>query len=198
VARSAGSGRSGRSGEGGGRGAGEGDLAGLIGRVASGDRAALRAIYVRQSGRLFGLAAAVLRDRTAAADAFQDGFLRIWQRARLFDADVMPAEVWLAGEVHAAALELARLRGREVPSDDATLADTAIDPDALDGLAASDGGRRLRDGLMRLAPELRRAVVAGFVHGMSPAELAPRIDRPVAGLRPWLRRGLLALRDAMA
>ena len=125
--------------------AGETELTDLLVAVAKGDRAALRAIYVRQSTRLFGVAMAILRDRAAASDVLQEAFLKVWERARQFDPARGSAEAWLGSIVRYAALDVARVRGREMPTDDPNLGDTAIDPDALDALLANESGKRRGD-----------------------------------------------------
>lgn len=176
----------------------ETDLTDLLVKVANGDRAALRAIYVRQSTRLFGVAMAILRDRTAAADVLQDAFLKMWERARQFDPERGNAEVWLAAIVRYAALDVARTRGREIPSDDPNLGDAAIDPDALDALLANESGKRLRDCLSRLEPRNREGIVLAFVHGLSHPEVAARLDQPLGTVKSWIRRGLLSLRECLA
>ncbi|RYJ02792.1 MAG: hypothetical protein EON47_06345, partial [Acetobacteraceae bacterium] len=99
----------------------EASLPELIVAVAGGDRAALRSLYQQQATRLFGVANAILRDRDAAADAMQDAFLRISQRAGQFDPGRGEASAWLGGIVRHAALDLARKRGRELPTDDPSL-----------------------------------------------------------------------------
>ena len=90
----------------------EASLAELIVAVSGGDRAALRSLYQQQATRLFGVANAILRDRDAAADAMQDAFLRISQRAGQFDPDRGEASAWLGGIVRYAALDLARTTAR--------------------------------------------------------------------------------------
>ncbi|HEY2131982.1 MAG TPA: sigma-70 family RNA polymerase sigma factor [Acetobacteraceae bacterium] len=181
----------------------EPDLTALLGSVAKGDRAALRMIYVRQSTRLFGIAMAILRDRPAAADVLQDGFLEMWQRARQFDPARGTAEVWLTSIIHYAALDLTRARGREVPTDDPKLRDpklgnTAIDPDVLDALTSAEEGTRLRDCLARLEPKNRRGIVLAYAHGLSLPEIAQRLDRPLGTVKSWIRRGLHNLRECLS
>jgi RNA polymerase sigma-70 factor (ECF subfamily) len=174
------------------------ELAGLLAAVARGDRAALRAVYERQSVRLFGVANAILRDRDAAADALQDAFLNIARRAAQFDPARGAAEAWLGAVVRHAALDLARRRGREIPTDDPTLGDTPVEADALDRVAADAEGRRLRDCLAALEAKNREGIVLAFVHGLSHAQVAARLDLPLGTVKAWIRRGLLRLRECLA
>ncbi len=174
------------------------DLSPLLSAVARGDRHALRAIYERQSVRLFGVANAILRDRDAAADALQDAFLKIAGRAGQFDPARGSAEAWLAAIVRHAALDLARARGREIPTDDPALGDSPVEADALDRIAAEAEGLRLRECLSSLEERNRRGIVLAFVHGLSHAQIAARLELPLGTVKAWIRRGLLRLRECLA
>jgi RNA polymerase sigma-70 factor (ECF subfamily) len=174
------------------------ELARLVAAVAAGDRAALRAVYERQSVRLFGVANAILRDRDAAADALQDAFVRIAGRAAQFDPARGAAEAWLAAIVRHAALDLARSRGREIPTDDPTLGDQPVEADALDRVAADADGRRLRDCLAALEAKNRQGIVLAFVHGLSHAQIAAKLELPLGTVKAWIRRGLMRLRECLA
>lgn len=174
------------------------DLASLIGAVAGGDQRALRTIYQRQSTRLFGVANAILRDREAAADALHDAFVKIAGRAAQFDLSRGPPEAWLGGIVRNAALDIARRRGREMPTDDPNLGDSAVEPDALDRIAASAEGARLRECLGRLEEKNRKGILLAFVHGLSHAQVAAQLDEPLGTVKAWIRRGLLRLRECLA
>ena len=175
----------------------EASLAELIVAVSGGDRAALRSLYQQQATRLFGVANAILRDRDAAADAMQDAFLRISQRASQFDPDRGEASAWLGGIVRYAALDLARKRGRELPTDDPGLGDAPVAPAALDEVAADAEGRRLRDCLGALDEKNRKGILLAFVHGLSHAQVAARLDLPLGTVKAWIRRGLLQLRECL-
>ena len=178
-------------------GAAEPDLARLLGAVAGGDRAALRRVYEAQSARLFGLANAILRDRDAAADALHDAFLRVSQRAGQYDPARGAAAAWLAGVVRHAALDQARRRGRELPSDDPGLGDAAVTPEALERVSANAEGRRLRECLEGLEEKNRSGILLAFVHGLSHSQIAGRLGLPLGTVKAWIRRGLLHLRDCM-
>lgn len=177
--------------------AAEPDLARLLGAVASGDRGALRRVYEAQSVRLFGVANAILRDRDAAADALHDAFLRVSQRAAQYDPARGAAAAWLAGVVRHAALDQARRRGRELPSDDPALGDAAVAPEALERVAASAEGRKLRECLEGLEEKNRSGILLAFVHGLSHSQVAARLSLPLGTVKAWIRRGLLQLKDCM-
>lgn len=172
----------------------DGDLATLLARVAQGDKAALRAIYVRQSSRLFGVAMAVLRDRVAAADALQEGVVRVWREAGRFDPKLDDADTWIAAAVRRAAVTIARARGREGPPEDEGVGDGAIDPLALDHLNATIPGQRVRGMLERMEARERHGIILGFVNGLSYPELAARLDMPIGAVRAWLQRALQSMR----
>ena len=176
----------------------EADLAGLLAAVATGDRRALKAVYAGQSTRLFGIAMAILRDRTAAADVMQEAFLKVWQRAGQFDPERGPAGAWLGQVVRNAALDAARARGREMLTDDPTLGDGAVDATALDDLANAEDGARLRACLRQLEAKPREGIILAFVHGLSHPEVAERLGQPLGTVKSWIRRSLLNLRACLA
>ena len=176
----------------------ETDLKDLLAKVAKGDRAALRAIYVRQSAKLFGIAMSLLRDRVVAADVLQAAFLRIWERARLFDPERMSAETWVISVVRHVALNAARRRGREALVEDLPVSETAVEPQMMEALLTSAAGRKMRAGLERLDARGNEALILTYVHGLSHGEMAARMNVAMASGKSLVRRTLLALRDALA
>ena len=174
------------------------DLPGLLAAVAAGEGSALRAIYARQSNRLFGVANAILRDRDVAADALHDAFLRIAARAGQFDPARGSAEAWLASIVRHAALDIIRARGREIPTDDPMLGDEAEAAEAEARLVATAEGRRLGACLTALEPMSRAGIVLAYVHGLSHSQIAERLGSPPGTVRSWIRRGLISLRECLS
>jgi RNA polymerase sigma-70 factor (ECF subfamily) len=108
------------------------------------------------------------------------------------------AEAWLGTIVRHTALDLARKRGRELPSDDPALGDTPVEPEALDRVLAGDDIRRLKDCLSTLEASRREGIVLAFVHGLSHAQIAARLELPLGTIKAWIRRGLLQLRGCLA
>ncbi|HEU0222414.1 MAG TPA: RNA polymerase sigma factor [Paracoccaceae bacterium] len=56
----------------------------------------------------------------------------------------------------------------------------------------------LRRRLIELRPEYRRALLLAYVRGYTNAELAEVLGVPVGTAKSWLRRGLIALKQAHA
>jgi RNA polymerase sigma-70 factor (ECF subfamily) len=174
------------------------EAAALLARIARGDRAALSALYAAQSVRLFGIAMAILRDRDAAADALHDGFVSLARRAAQFDPARGEASAWMGAVVRHAALDIARRRGREIPTEDALLGDAPVLPAQLETLAAEAEAARLRACLETLEEKNRQGILLAFVHGLSHPQIAARLEMPLGTVKSWIRRGLLALRECLA
>lgn len=173
-------------------------LEALFLRVGAGDRAALREVHTRLANRVFGVALAILRDRAAAADVVQDVFLRLWLRAGQFDPARGNAEAWLLTISRYAALDAARLRGREMATDDPLLGDIAVDPVALDRLDGQENSASLRRCLGQLDPRYRAGIVLAFIHGLSHVEVAEHLSLPLGTVKSQIRRALLSLRECMS
>lgn len=168
-------------------------LADLLRLVAAGDRAAFRRLYDRVGGRLYGVALRITREAPLAADAVHDAFLQVWRNAGRFEAGRGTPEAWLLSLVRYRALDIARRRGRETPSDDLPEpADEA--PDALARLASSEGAAALRACLAQLEAERRRLLLLAFVDGLSHSEVAARMRMPLGTVKSWIRRSLQTLR----
>ena len=165
--------------------------------IANGEAEALRRLYEAQGSRLFGIAMAILRDRDAAADALHDAVVRIATSAAQFDPARGEGSAWLAAIVRNVAFNLVRARGRETPTDDPTLGDAAIAPEALDRLCVSQEAVRLRDCLHTLEVHHREGILLAFIHGLSHAQIAARLDLPLGTVKSWIRRGLALLKGCL-
>ncbi|MFO0997936.1 MAG: sigma-70 family RNA polymerase sigma factor [Alphaproteobacteria bacterium] len=173
-------------------------LAELMAATAQGDHKAFRRLYELTSGRLFGLALGILRRRDLAEEALQDSFVRIWRSAPRFDPEKGAAMGWLATIVRNRALTLIAQRPRESSEDLSAVeqwADSA--PDPLARALESGTGRALAKCLGELDAEQRHSIVLAFYQGLTHAELAARLEKPIGTVKSWIRRSLLRLRECL-
>lgn len=173
------------------------DLADLVKASAGGDEGALRALYDRTAPKLLGILLRILRDRSAAEDALQDVFVRIWQRAGSYDPAAGAPMAWLIAIARHCAIDAVRrqqARPMPVQDDEDWLARIADDRDGEADLARDDALRHCLEGL---EASHRDCIVLAYCEGYSREELASRFDRPVNTIKTWLRRGLLALRGCL-
>ncbi|MEX2518346.1 MAG: sigma-70 family RNA polymerase sigma factor [Paracoccaceae bacterium] len=170
----------------------------LIAAVATGDRAAFRALYDQYGAKLFGVCLRICLDRSVAEDAVQDTFVEIWRKAADFDSERGRAGAWMAVIARNRAIDTIRRRGRSPGWGSRD----GVDHLALiaDPQAREDGGAdmmALNQCLSRLEDGPRRMLVLAYVEGLSREELSQRFDAPVNTIKTWLRRGLAALKTCL-
>ncbi|MCJ2014048.1 sigma-70 family RNA polymerase sigma factor [Methylobacterium sp. J-076] len=174
----------------------DGELARLIGAVARGDDAALRALYEAMAPKLLGIILRILRDRAAADDALQEVFVSIWQRAGSYDPRAGAPHVWLVAIARHRAID--RLRqdrsSRLTQTEEGWLERLADTRDDEADLARRDA---LSHCLGAVEAPQRECIVLAYCEGWSREELAARYGCPVNTVKTWLRRGLISLRGCL-
>ena len=173
------------------------DLDALIEATGKGDRAAFRALYDVTSAKLFGVVLRIVRDRGVAEDILQETYLKVWQKAEIFDAAAGRPITWLATIARNRAID--RVRGNDVlrhsagQDDDDDMVSRLADPGGTDPALRET----LRVCLERLEPDARQCVVLAYCSGYSREELAERFGRPVNTIKTVLHRGLRILLGCM-
>lgn len=164
----------------------EADLVAIIERVAAGDRGALKQLYDRFGGRLYGIACRILRDPALGEDAVQEAFVKIWRNAGKFDRARGSAVGWVVTIVRRAAFDL---RSREPPAAPVEVADQRPETEMLHpGLARV---------LKALPDKQREALLLMYVYGLTHSELATAMAAPLGTVKSWVRRGAAALKEAV-
>jgi RNA polymerase sigma-70 factor (ECF subfamily) len=171
---------------------------GLIAAVATGDEAALAALYDCHAAALLGVALRILKTRQDAEDLVHDVFIEAWQRASDFDAARGSVRSWLLVRTRSRAvdrlrsLEAARRRGLLARAE-ASEEETQVAPiwDGLDRLRA----KRALDAL----PAAQRALVElAYFEGLSCSEMAERCGIPIGTVKSRLSAGMAKLRQEFA
>ena len=168
----------------------------LLGRVATGDPAAVRALAARKLPRLLALAGRMLGEATEAEDVAQEAMIRAWKQAPLWRPGAARFDTWL----HRVTLNLCydRLRRRrETPTDQPPeQIDEGPAPDR--GLEARDVGRRVGAAMRALPDRQREAVALCHYQELTNIEAAAVMGLSVEALESLLSRGRRALRVALS
>ncbi len=174
------------------------DLVEALARVAAGDRDAFGRLYSATSAKLFASVRRILSVGSAAEDAVQEAYVRIWRHAGDFDASIASPIAWMTTIARHAAIDMARSSGARIAAQSAT-----IDTEMEERLAAPETGgdplaaSRLSDCLGKLEQDRRGMVVMAYCYGLSREELAGRFSRPVATVKTILRRSLVQLKECL-
>ncbi|EYC50428.1 RNA polymerase subunit sigma-24 [Hylemonella gracilis str. Niagara R] len=176
----------------------------LLARVALRDAQALESLYRRVAGRLMAVAWRVTQDRALAEDVLQEVFVGIWNRS----AAAAPGEhrtlAWLCVVTRHRAIDLLRRRRPEEPlqwrtasGDESTHDIAAEGASPMEQLLGHEDDARLGRCMERLESEPRRALLLAFYEGLTHAEIALRMQRPLGTIKAWTRRSLMRLKGCM-
>jgi len=173
------------------------EIENLIAKVSLGDRKAFGDLYDATSAKLFGVILRILKDKSAAEDALQDVFMKVWKNADRYASNGLSPMTWLITIARNTAID--RLRTAK-PTDD--LADfenvlPASGPTPEAAAVAASEARRIAGCMEELGADRRNAVKGAYLHGQTYEELARQFSVPLNTIRTWLRRSLIALKECM-
>lgn len=154
----------------------------LVGRVAAGDRAAIRLLFMRHHARIYRFVARQMGSEQMADDIANEVFIELWKQAPSFEGR-SEVSTWLLGIARFKALSALRKR-REVAIDDEqaqAVPDDADTPEVL--VLKDDKGTALRRMVDALPEEHRTVIDLAYYHGSSVSEIAEVLSIPVATVK---------------
>ena len=154
----------------------------LVERVAKGDRAAVRLLFMRHHARVYRFAARQTGSDMMADDIANEVFLELWRQAPAFEGR-SEVSTWLLGIARFKALSALRKKKEEWIGDDdaAAIPDTADTPEVA--VMKDDKATALR-GMVNALPEEHRTVIdLAYYHAKSVTEIAGILSIPVATVK---------------
>jgi RNA polymerase sigma factor (sigma-70 family) len=176
------------------------DLAALIERMRGGQERALEELYEATVGKLYALAAAILRSAEDAEEIVCETYAYAWANAGRFDASRANALGWLLMLCRSRALDRLRQRRTSAPTVDVSVLDDMDGGSAdqpYDILSLMQQRSRVYAALAALSPERRHLVSLAFLDGLSHQEIAASTRLPLGTVKSHLRRALTQLREAL-
>jgi len=154
----------------------------LIGRIAQGDRLAMRALYARHHVRVYRFLLRLVRSEATAEDLVSDVFLDVWRQAHKFEHR-SAVSTWMLGIGRYKALSALRRKPEDELDEEtaAGLEDGADDPEIT--LAKKDKGNVLRECLHALSDEHREIIDLVYYHEKSVEDVAGIVGIPEATVK---------------
>jgi RNA polymerase sigma-70 factor (ECF subfamily) len=174
----------------------------LMEKIRARDAAALDALWKLHSGLVMALCLRSLGDRQEAEDLTVDIFHELWQKSDRYDPTRASPKTYLVTLARSRAVD--RLRSR------ASRPATSLENEKLESVApAAPGGtpaagavrdesrEKVRAALAALEPMQRAALEAAYFDGLSHAQIADKMAKPLGTVKGYIRLAMIQLRDTL-
>jgi RNA polymerase sigma-70 factor (ECF subfamily) len=161
-----------------------------IARAKEGDPSALHFLYVRYADDVCGYVQSIVRDPHEAEDITQSLFSKLLTKIQRYEQRQVPFSAWILRVARNAALDHIRAR-RQIPFEEVRTTDEGHDEIQFERFHS------LREALDRLPDEQREVLVLRHFVGLSPLEIAERMDKTESAIHGLHHRGRRALKAAL-
>ena len=174
--------------------------AALLGLIRQRDESALAMLYDTRGQMLYSLALSIVGNTADAEEVTQEVFLKVWNKAEVFDPARGSALAWLVTMARRLAIDKTRSRqhksrGREVSIDDT--AGAAPRPEAAvagELVTAGVQAREVLDALERLDENHREVIRLSYFEGLSHSKIASHLNTPLGTVKSRIREAVGQLR----
>jgi RNA polymerase sigma-70 factor, ECF subfamily len=160
---------------------------------------ALKCLYDRYGGLVYGVGLKVLQNQPEAEDLTQEIFLSLWQRP--IDPDKQGHLLrYLIAMTRSRAIDKLRSRTRNlnlVQRWGQNITAETTDPSPFDRAVVNERSQQVRQALTQLSDRQRQAIELAYDNGLSQSEIAKRLNEPLGTVKSWTRQGLLKLKQLL-
>jgi RNA polymerase sigma-70 factor (ECF subfamily) len=163
---------------------------------------ALSELYDRYSRLVFSLALNSVGNPATAEEITQDVFLRVWQRARQYNAGRAKVSTWLTSITRHRAIDQLRRRSSRPEQHSVTWAELAPgaepavnDPEHAASLTMER--ERVRAAIAQLPEEQKQVLALAYFQGLTQSQIAETLDLPLGTVKTRIRLGMQKLRDLL-
>ncbi|MBT0567315.1 ECF RNA polymerase sigma factor SigK [Williamsia sp. CHRR-6] len=175
------------------------ELADLLERTATRDRAAFAELYDATSSRVYGLILRVLRDPGYAEETLQEVYLQVWQNAASYRPDMGSVISWMLTIGHRRAVDRVRSeqaatrRGSEYFVSNAS----PVTDDVVDSVLTSEDRRAVIHCLGTLTDTQRESIELSYYGGLSYPQVAEKLGAALPTVKSRIRDGLRRLKTCL-
>ncbi|HEY4328096.1 MAG TPA: sigma-70 family RNA polymerase sigma factor [Phycisphaerae bacterium] len=171
----------------------------LMGAIARGDSQAFKMFYDRHSSAVYTLALRMLRNPQDAEQLLTDVFFEIWNARDRYDQDRAAPLTYLMRLTRSRGIDRLRRKGpvTGISLDPAAGIDVAVSDAAVSPIEADEERGRVSSALGALDPDHRRVIECAYYDGLSHAQIAERLGKPLGTVKSSIRLGLAKLRDLL-
>jgi RNA polymerase sigma-70 factor (ECF subfamily) len=163
-----------------------------IARAKAGDQEAVRFLYMRYADNVYGYVRSIVKDHYEAEDVTQHVFAKLMMVLPKYEARQVPFAAWILRVARNVALDHMRQR-RPIPCDEVRELDTRRD----DNDETQQTSLTLREALGSLPEDQREVLVLRHLVGLTPGEIAGRMDKTEPSVHGLHHRGRGALRSTL-
>ncbi len=167
-------------------------------QLAAADSNTISRLYDTHAVSLFSLALHIVNDQREAETVVEQTFQRAQREANRFDPERDSVNSWLLRITRRLAVDAVRSRsGNGISVNAATV--QLPDPAQRQrfDVASTDAADTLRNALIRLPRLERISVELAYFEGLSPVQIAERLEHPMEVIRDKVQMGLHTLRTTL-
>jgi len=173
----------------------------LIERLQNREPAAMGELYDRYRRLVFFVIFRAVGNVGTTEDLMQEAFLKIWNSIHGFDRERGNLSTWIIAIARNRAIDYQRSKECRMAQGTTSLqpafaAVSAEDPERT--VLEGDTLRSLRRAVNKLSPRQQTLLELAFTDGLTHAELAVLLDRPLGTVKTWIRGAIQTLRSEMA
>jgi RNA polymerase sigma-70 factor (ECF subfamily) len=178
-------------------------LSRLLAQIADGDANALEQLRVQVTGRLYSIAYRILGNAEDCEEIVVDVLFWLWQNADRYMPERGQPLAWLGTLTWNRAIDASRQRQRRQailhpdPAADSYLSTECEAGGPAAWLQAFDQRSDIAAALADLKASQRKMILLAFFEGLSHAEIAERLGRPLGSVKSDIRRGLQKLHEQL-
>ncbi len=173
----------------------------LLEKIVEGDQSALASLYQDTSPLVYGLILRIIADRAIAEDVLVEVFKQVWNEALLYDARRVEPLEWILTIARSCAItcllsDRCKNEFKNPIAQESLLC--APETERKKTSVISQQQKLVRAALASLSSTQREVIELAYYGGLSPGEIASRLELPLDTVKKHLRLAMMTVREFLS